>query len=158
MRILPEQEKQRLITVALDGSGDYRSIKEAVDHAPGGTAEQRTVIHIRDGVYNEKLHIEKPFLHLVGESAEGTIITYDDYARKTFPDGSPYHTFNSYTALFGADDLTVENLTIRNDAGRGSLSDRRWPPMWTATASASEIAALSGIRIRCSPVRCRINR
>lgn len=67
MRILPEQEKQRLITVALDGSGDYRSIKEAVDHAPGGTAEQRTVIHIRDGVYNEKLHIEKPFLHLVGK-------------------------------------------------------------------------------------------
>jgi len=121
MRILPEQEKQRLITVALDGSGDYRSIQEAVDHAPSGTAEQRTVIHIRDGVYKEKLHIEKPFLYLVGESAEGTIITYDDYARKTFPDGSPYHTFNSYTALFGADDLTVENMTIRNDAGRGEL-------------------------------------
>lgn len=54
--------------------------------------------------------MEKPGIHLIGEGAEQTIITYDDHALKKFPDGSPYHTFHSYTAFIGADDFTAEGF------------------------------------------------
>lgn len=113
--------QEKLITVAQDGSGHYLTVQEAISQAPEGTAENWTVIWIKNGVYKEKIHIEKPFLHIKGESAEGTVITYDDYARKRFPDGTEYNTFNSYTILFGANDIMAENITFRNDAGRGEL-------------------------------------
>ena len=36
------------------------------------------------------------------------------------PDGRPTHTFRSYTAFFSGENLTVEDLTIENDAGPGA--------------------------------------
>ena len=36
------------------------------------------------------------------------------------PDGRPTHTFRSYTAFFSGGSVTVEDLTIANDAGPGS--------------------------------------
>ncbi|UJF35693.1 pectinesterase family protein [Paenibacillus hexagrammi] len=107
-----------MIIVAADGSGDYVRIQDALDQLEADRTE-RTVIHIKSGVYKEKLHLEKPGISLIGESAETTILTYDDYALKRFPDGEPYHTFHSYTLLIGADDITVEGLSIENTAGKG---------------------------------------
>ncbi|MFE5322196.1 pectinesterase family protein [Paenibacillus sp. NPDC056579] len=104
--------------VAADGSGDYRTIQEALDQIADDT-NVRTVIYIRNGVYKEKLHVVKPLVSLVGENAELTIITYDDYARKTFPNGEAYETFHSYTVFIGADDFSAERITFRNTAGRG---------------------------------------
>ncbi|WP_199620693.1 pectinesterase family protein [Paenibacillus alkalitolerans] len=104
--------------VAADGSGHFTSIQEAVDHIPDDGSGD-AVIFIKNGVYKEKLHVEKRSLRLVGECSEHTIITCDDYARKKFPDGSEYETFNSYSVFIGADDITVENITMENSAGRG---------------------------------------
>ncbi|GGG16420.1 pectinesterase family protein [Paenibacillus abyssi] len=115
-----EREDKRKMIVAEDGTGEYTSIQEALDRIPEGKQEE-TVIRIKPGVYYEKLHIVKPFVRLIGESAEDTVITYDDYARKTFPDGTEYGTFNSYTVLLGAEGIRAENLTFRNSAGRGEL-------------------------------------
>lgn len=39
-----------LITVALDGSGDYKSVQDAVDAVPKGN-KKRVTIHIKAGVY-----------------------------------------------------------------------------------------------------------
>ncbi|MEK3731278.1 pectinesterase family protein [Paenibacillus sp. FSL M8-0334] len=114
-------QEGRSIIVAQDGSGHCRTVQEAIDLAPAGSAGNWTVIRIKRGVYKEKVHIDKPFLYLKGEHANDTIITYNDYARKRFPDGSEYKTFNSYTILFGADDIVAEDITFRNDAGRGEL-------------------------------------
>lgn len=105
--------------VAADGSGDCRSIQEAIDRIPEGHSEP-VVIHIRNGLYREKLHIRKPRVTLIGEDPELTVIVYGDYARKTYPGGEPYHTFNSYSVLVAAHDFTAENVTFRNDAGPGS--------------------------------------
>ncbi|MFX3635286.1 MAG: pectinesterase family protein [Candidatus Pristimantibacillus sp.] len=106
-------------TVAADGSGDYQFIQDAVNTVPDDNTE-RVTIHIKNGIYKEKLHIEKPLVSLVGESAEHTIITYDDYALKTFPNGELYHTFNSYSVFIGADDFQAERISFINSAGRGS--------------------------------------
>ncbi|GGI46521.1 hypothetical protein GCM10008018_17510 [Paenibacillus marchantiophytorum] len=109
-----------MITVAADGSGDYISIQEAINHIPEERSEP-TIIIIKSGIYKEKLEIYKSHIHLIGESAETTIITYDDYANKTFPNGEPYHTFHSYTVFIGGDDISVKRLTFENTAGSGEV-------------------------------------
>jgi pectinesterase len=109
---------KRQVVVAIDGSGDYASIQQAVDAIPAHYP-QRVVIKVRPGVYREKLHIERRTISLIGEDAHRTVIYYDDYAMKVFPNGELYHTFNSYTALIGADDFVAEQLSFVNGAGYG---------------------------------------
>ena len=104
--------------VASDGSGDFRSLQEAVDAIPADPAA-RTVIHIRPGVYRQKVTIDKPLITLIGESAENTVLTWDDGAARLFPDGSRYGTFNSYTVHIGGDGFTARGITFENAAGDG---------------------------------------
>ena len=75
------QQKQDTIVVARDGTGEYRTIQEAVE-AVRAFMDYTVTIYIKDGVYKEKLVIPSwvKNVQLVGESAEGTIITYDDHA------------------------------------------------------------------------------
>ncbi|XEC96356.1 pectinesterase family protein [Paenibacillus tarimensis] len=104
--------------VAADGSGDWKTIQEAVDAVPEDN-KQWVTIQIKNGVYREKLHIEKPYIRLSGEETENTVIEYGDYAKKRFPNGELYHTFHSYTIFIGADNFTSERITFANTAGRG---------------------------------------
>lgn len=112
-------------TVAQDGSGNYKTIQEAVnsfrDHM-----QVRVTLYVKNGVYAEKLVIPswKPNIHVVGESKEGVIITGNDFSGKPYPGGKDgtgndkYSTYTSYTVLVNAPDIILENLTIRNTAGR----------------------------------------
>lgn len=99
-------------------SADYQSIQAAIDSIPEDNTQPITIF-IRSGVYNEKLHITKPFITLIGENAKNTIISYSDYAKKQFPSGQSYGTFNSYTAFIGTNDFTAKNITFENTAGIG---------------------------------------
>jgi len=111
-------------TVAQDGSGDFKTIQEAVNKVRDHS-QQKTTILIKNGIYHEKLVIPswKKNIALVGESKENTIITNDDYSGKDFPNhdftGNPkFSTYTSYTVLMQGNDCSAENLTIRNTAGR----------------------------------------
>lgn len=101
------------VVVALDGSGDFTSIQEAVnsfrDFFPNGRAE----IYIKNGVYREKVVIPswKTNITLIGESKEETIIAWSDYSGK-----GDINTFTSYTVLVKGNDCIIKNLTITNDA------------------------------------------
>ncbi|WP_345953472.1 pectinesterase family protein [Mucilaginibacter sp. PAMB04168] len=113
------------LTVAQDGSGNYKTIQEAVN-AVRDLGQQQVTIHIKKGVYHEKLVIPtwKTHISLIGESAENTIVTNDDYSGKPVPGGKDAYgkekmsTFTSYTVLVQGDDFRAENLTIANTAGR----------------------------------------
>ncbi len=94
----------------------HGSVQSAINAASPGD-----VIHIGAGVYNEKLHVTTSGLTLKGDSVEGSILQYGDYARKEHEDGGDYGTFRSYTCLIHADDVILENLTIENSAGDGDL-------------------------------------
>lgn len=61
--------------VALDGSGDYTSVQEAVNKAPENLSKP-WLIFVRKGVYNGVLRIpsSKPYIHLIGEDADSTVI------------------------------------------------------------------------------------
>lgn len=102
--------------VAKDGSGNYTSIQDAIDNTkafPPG----RITLFVKNGVYREKVHVYEwnTSLTLIGESREGTIITYDDHFRKI--DRGRNSTFHTPTVQVDGDDFHAENLTIRNTAG-----------------------------------------
>ena len=105
------------LTVAQDGSGDYASISEAVLAVP---YELEAEITIGPGVYREKLVCEKRRITLRGAGADATRLVWGDGGRLPHTDGRATHTFRSYTAFFSGEQLTVEDLTIENDAGPGS--------------------------------------
>lgn len=111
------------IVVAIDGSGDYGTIQEAVravrDHSPAPVT-----IFIKNGIYLEKLVVPswKPNIRFVGESVEGVRIIGDDYAGKPLSaaDATGFkqvQTYTSYTVLIDAENIVLENLSIENIAG-----------------------------------------
>jgi pectinesterase len=107
------------ITVALDGSGQFKSVQEAIMSVPAGSPAKPVVIHIKPGIYKELIYLqhEKRFFRLVGEDAEKTILTFDLHANLIGLDKKPIGTFLTPSAVFDADDLSFENLTFENSAG-----------------------------------------
>jgi len=109
------------VIVAADGTGRYKTIREAIDASPQLTHEtgKRWTILVKPGIYRELVHIqrEKRFTALIGENPEKTILTYDLYATLPGPDDKPIGTFRTPTLTIDADDFTVSNLTIENSAG-----------------------------------------
>jgi pectinesterase len=81
--------------------------------------ETEITIILSKGIYREKLNLYHHHLTLIGESMEHTIITYGDYSYKMHEDGLLYNTFRTSTVTVYGDDVRLENLTIRNDAGSG---------------------------------------
>ncbi len=104
---------QNEIVVARDGSGDYQTVQEAIN-ACKVFQDKRTIIHIRPGIYREKVEVFSwtPRISLIGESALTTIITFDDYSGK-----GNINTFTSWTVKVSADDFYAENITFDNSAG-----------------------------------------
>lgn len=103
------------ITVAADGSGNVKTVQEAVDRVPAGNSK-RFVIAIKPGTYNEQVRIpaNKPYISLVGTDAAKTVITYNISNKEA---GS---TSAAYAAYFGGHDLYAENVTFENSFGTGS--------------------------------------
>ncbi len=112
------------LTVAQDGSGNYKTIQEAVNSVRDLGAQQ-VIIHIKKGTYHEKLIIPtwKTKISLIGEDTKNTIITNADYSGKANPGGTDafgkdkFTTYTSYTVLVQGNDCMIENLTIENTAG-----------------------------------------
>lgn len=113
------------LTVSKDGSGNYSTIQEAVNSVRD-LGEQEVKIYVKNGIYKEKLIIPswKIKIAIIGESAENTIITNDDYSGKDYPTGkdafgnTKFSTYTSFTVLVQGNDVKLENLTIINAAGR----------------------------------------
>lgn len=109
-----------MIIVAKDGSGDYTSLQAAVDAAPDGSREP-VIILLRMDEYREKVIVNKSNLRIVGEARDRTVVTWNGCAKDPMPDGSPRETFLSATLMVTGNNVEVENLTIRNDAGDGRV-------------------------------------
>ncbi|MFT3682118.1 MAG: pectinesterase family protein [Ferruginibacter sp.] len=106
------------IVVARDGSGHFKTVQEAID-AVKDSSTQVTTIFIKNGTYKEKLCLSetKMNVHFTGESVEGTILTYDDYASKKDSEGKNIGTTGSSSFfIFGAG-FYAENITFENAAG-----------------------------------------
>ncbi len=108
----PQQYKY-VFTVAKDGSGDYMFIQDAIDAMRVYPLAPITLF-IKNGVYNEKIELPANNVDVtfVGESADSTIIVYNDYSGK-----GKHTTFTSYTAKISGNRFRAENITFANSAG-----------------------------------------
>ncbi|HEX5651849.1 MAG TPA: pectinesterase family protein [Chitinophagaceae bacterium] len=105
---------QTRLIVDAGGKGDYKTIQGAINNLPDSSAAPR-VIHIKNGVYREKLYIEKSNLILEGEDRAQTIITAS-IARDEWRCGHR-EDWGVATMNIGADDITLKNLTVTNSFG-----------------------------------------
>ncbi len=108
-----------MLTVAKDGSGDFTTLSDAIQFLETNDSSDYTEIFVKKGIYKEVVELRKSNVHIQGEDAKETIITYDNYANMTMDDGSKRGTFRSYTMLLFADNIRLSNLTIENSSGFG---------------------------------------
>ncbi len=102
------------IIVAVDGSGDFKTIQDAINSLPDSSATPRTLF-IKKGIYSEKLFVSKPNIVFEGENREKTIITASiarDEWRCDHADDWGVATVN-----VRANDITLKNLTLTNSFG-----------------------------------------
>lgn len=80
--------------VAKDGSGKYKTIKDALDAVPD-KSEKRFVIYVKKGIYFENVKVEKSKWNvmMIGDGKDATVVS----GNLNFVDGTP--TFQ--TATFG---------------------------------------------------------
>jgi pectinesterase len=102
--------------VALDGGGNYTSIQKAIDTSKA-FPDSRVTIFVKNGTYKEKIVVPScnTQLSIIGESADKTIITFDDYFGKI--NRGRNSTFYTYTLKVEANDFRLENITVENSAG-----------------------------------------
>lgn len=111
-----------MITVAQDGSGNFKTIQEAINSLPAEDNKTQRVIVIKKGIYNEKLFLEKNFITLRGENPENTIITIS-LAREEWRCSNKDDYGTAAINLQGSD-ITLENLSFINSYGKDAKEDK----------------------------------
>ncbi|KDO72646.1 hypothetical protein CISIN_1g021162mg [Citrus sinensis] len=114
-----------VVTVAQDGTGDYRTVQEAIDRVPLCNT-RRTLIRISPGVYRQPVYVPKTknLITLAGLCPENTVLTWNNTATKI-----EHHqaarvigtgTFGCGSVIVEGEDFVAENITFENSAPEGS--------------------------------------
>ncbi|XP_051142214.1 pectinesterase [Andrographis paniculata] len=108
----PTNQTRFDLVVAKDGSGNFRTINEALSAAPNNS-NRRFVIYIKSGAYYEYLEVErkKTMLMLVGDGIGKTLIK----GNRSVVDG--WTTFRSATVAVVANNFIAKGITFENFAG-----------------------------------------
>ena len=108
------QERQDTIVVSRDGTGNFRTLQEAIESARA-FMDYTVTIYVKNGVYKEKVIVPSwvENIDIIGEARDKTIITYDDHANI-----NKMGTFRTYTVKVEGSDITFKNLTIENNAAQ----------------------------------------
>ncbi|KAL0924666.1 hypothetical protein M5K25_005515 [Dendrobium thyrsiflorum] len=102
------------LVVAKDGSGNYKTISEAVAaSASKRSGTSRFVIYVKAGTYNEQVQIKSSMknLMIVGDGIDKTVVT----GSKNVVDGST--TFRSATFAVVGGGFIARDITFENTAG-----------------------------------------
>lgn len=112
----PAVEKHNVFNATVDPTdvSAFQTISAAVSDAEQKAAKDSPCyIFIKAGTYNEHVEINKPFIHLTGQGRDQVIIT--DNKSKSY-NGNLGKTATVYV---NANDVSLDNLTIRNTFGSG---------------------------------------
>ncbi|KAL4325194.1 hypothetical protein GQ457_11G017040 [Hibiscus cannabinus] len=107
-----EYDPSEVLTVAVDGTGNFSTIAEAINFAPKKSKE-RVMIYVREGVYEENVEIPscKTNIVLLGDGSDVTFIT----GKRSVGDG--WTTFRSATVAVSGEGFLARDITIENRAG-----------------------------------------
>ncbi|PIN01092.1 Pectinesterase [Handroanthus impetiginosus] len=100
------------VTVAKDGSGNFRTISAALSALPK-TYTGRYVIYVKAGIYKENVVVNKTMVNVTtyGDGSQKTIVT----GNKNYVDGVP--TFQTATFAVLGDGFLAQSIGFRNTAG-----------------------------------------
>lgn len=104
--LVAAEERATVVKVRADGSGDFKTVTEAIASVPPGNTK-RVVIWIGGGVYKEKLTIDRtrPFITLYGSPNNMPNLTFDG-------DAKTYGTVYSASLSVDSDYFVAANLVI----------------------------------------------
>ncbi|XVE97816.1 hypothetical protein REPUB_Repub03eG0051600 [Reevesia pubescens] len=111
-RLLQEENPKPDLTVAQDGTGDFRTINEAVELIPKKN-KSRYVIYVKEGLYLENVKIDKDYWNVMiyGDGMYKTIVS----GSLNKVDGTP--TFSSGTVTVTGDGFIARDIGFQNTAG-----------------------------------------
>ncbi|CAA0816151.1 Pectinesterase 1 [Striga hermonthica] len=111
-RLLQQGAVRPDVTVAADGSGDVRTVGEAVERIPK-KSKARFVIYVKAGVYVENVVLDKSCWNVMiyGDGKNATIIS----GSKNFVDGTP--TFSTATFAVAGRGFIARDIGFKNTAG-----------------------------------------
>lgn len=84
-------------------------------------ANEGDIFFLKKGIYKEKVIIYKNNITLIGEDAQETIISNNDYFHKILKDGNEANTFRTYTCLILGNNIKISNITIENTSFPSSI-------------------------------------
>jgi pectinesterase len=110
--------QKNTITVAQDGSGDYKTVQSALDAIPSHSSK-RVTINIKKGTYKEVIIVDatKNFISFKGEDAATTILSFNNHAGTKLPNGDTLNTWTCASTFIYGNDFHAENITFENNAG-----------------------------------------
>lgn len=104
--LVAAEGRAKTIRVRKDGSGDFRTVTDAVRSIPAGNAD-RVIVWIGGGNYTEKIKIErtKPFVTFYGAPNDVPTLVFGGTAAQ-------YGTVDSATLIVESDYFSAVNLVI----------------------------------------------
>ena len=90
------------------------ALQDAVDRLPRDG--KPAVIELTEGVFREKIVLDRPGTALVGAGRDRTRIVWDDGAKTILDDGLKRGTFRTATLRTDGENITLRGLTVENAA------------------------------------------
>ena len=117
----PKTSAIKWVIVDAKGKGDFKTVQAAINSLADSSTITRH-IYIRNGVYKEKIYLEKHNIIIEGENREKTVITQaiarDEWRCMHNED------WGVATLNVDGDDITLKSLTITNSFGFDWKADK----------------------------------
>ncbi|CAI9098932.1 OLC1v1035671C1 [Oldenlandia corymbosa var. corymbosa] len=107
-----EYNSSNVLTVAIDGTGNFTSLADAIKFTPNNSM-YKIFIYVKEGIYHENVDIpsSKPNIVLIGDGRNVTVISSNRSV------GNGWTTFKSATVAVSGEGFLARDITFENTAG-----------------------------------------
>ena len=126
--------------VAADGSGDYKTLQEAIDAAPEGRGTP-WLIFVKNGQYQEHIDIpaKKPYLHIIGQDRDKAVVMDS----RLCGGENAYSVDPGATVVVKGANTFFENITLENSYGH----EKQAGPQALALNTAADRVVLNNVAL-----------